>query len=267
MTGNKLHEHFLRLHTAYEKKAVQILIREFRKIGRKILFDNLTPDNARYLIALNLSTDDIKNALFRIHWTIGQSYGNLEMQRAKREEAEILQEKRAPSYPLFNQAFRRFLLAYYATQGGEFISLLTDTYIESVVKEIRKAEFEGETLIQMRNRIQRTVNSPTFYKWQALRIARTETTFAMNAAKDHVPRNPRLTYDKVWSTAIDGRERESHRIANGQIVPIDEPFQVGDHQMQRPGDRTNASAREVINCRCSFHRIVRRDENGRIIIN
>ena len=50
-------------------------------------------------------------------------------------------------------------------------------------------------------------------------------------------------------TTIDGRERSSHRIADGQTVDADEPFIVGGEEMDSPHD-LNGSPENVINCRC-----------------
>lgn len=58
---------------------------------------------------------------------------------------------------------------------------------------------------------------------------------------------------KQWHTIIDGRERATHAIANGQIVPIDQPFVVGGYQMMFPRDTTyGAPPSEIVNCRCSI---------------
>lgn len=58
---------------------------------------------------------------------------------------------------------------------------------------------------------------------------------------------------KEWHTIMDGRERDTHAIANGQIVPIDEPFIVGGYKMMFPRDVTyGAPPKEIINCRCSI---------------
>lgn len=58
---------------------------------------------------------------------------------------------------------------------------------------------------------------------------------------------------KRWNTIMDGRERPTHAIANGQTVPIDEPFIVGGYRMMFPRDVTyGAPAREIMNCRCSI---------------
>lgn len=58
---------------------------------------------------------------------------------------------------------------------------------------------------------------------------------------------------KRWNTIMDGRERPTHAIANGQTVPIDAPFIVGGYRMMFPRDVTyGAPPSEIINCRCSI---------------
>lgn len=58
---------------------------------------------------------------------------------------------------------------------------------------------------------------------------------------------------KVWRTVMDGRERPTHAAANGQTVPIDQPFIVGGYKMMFPRDVTyGAPAQEIMNCRCSI---------------
>ncbi|MCM1276050.1 MAG: phage head morphogenesis protein [Lachnospiraceae bacterium] len=58
---------------------------------------------------------------------------------------------------------------------------------------------------------------------------------------------------KEWKTIMDGHERDTHAIANGQRVPIDEPFIVGGYKMMFPRDVTyGAPPKEIINCRCSI---------------
>lgn len=260
------HDTFLKLHTLYEKKAVRMLLKEFQILGKKIPYDIITPENAEGVIGLTLNEAALEKALFKVHMTIGKSYGNLEARRYRKEI------KKFKPLPLFNEAFQKYLIDFYKREGGDRITLLTDTYIKEVVKEIEKSTELNETLIQMRDRIHRTVNSPYYYKWQAMRVARTETTFSMNAAKQVTGEVSGLTMEKVWVTAIDGRERDSHRVLNGKAIGQKEFFQVGSIKLQFPGDKTGdgkatvkQTAKELINCRCTFGYRAKRDLEGNLM--
>jgi hypothetical protein len=56
---------------------------------------------------------------------------------------------------------------------------------------------------------------------------------------------------RSWLTIGDGKVREAHAQANGQIRPTGEPFDVGGYKMQYPGDASlGAPLSLIINCRC-----------------
>lgn len=56
---------------------------------------------------------------------------------------------------------------------------------------------------------------------------------------------------KEWASAEDSRTRPSHAAADGDEVPLDEPFSVGGELLMVPGD-PRGSAKNVANCRCSI---------------
>lgn len=57
---------------------------------------------------------------------------------------------------------------------------------------------------------------------------------------------------KEWRAILDSRTRATHVVANGQVVPIDQPFEVGDSFLQFPRDMSlGASMDEIANCRCT----------------
>lgn len=78
-------------------------------------------------------------------------------------------------------------------------------------------------------------------------IARNETTSLCNKML-HEEASDGFKYH-VWVTTIDKHTRDDHRDANGQIKPIDEPFEVGGEEMMYPHDE-NASPENTVNCRC-----------------
>lgn len=85
--------------------------------------------------------------------------------------------------------------------------------------------------------------------YRAEAIARTETIGAANAGAHELFKRWGIE-QKEWLTSMDGRQRDSHGAANGQIRAIDEPFDVGGHEMMHPGDKS-APPGEIVNCRCT----------------
>lgn len=58
---------------------------------------------------------------------------------------------------------------------------------------------------------------------------------------------------KKWIDVGDKRERKTHLEVGETILPIDEPFSVGDSLLQFPKDTSlGASADEIVNFRCSI---------------
>lgn len=56
---------------------------------------------------------------------------------------------------------------------------------------------------------------------------------------------------KQWLATFDDRTRPTHMAAEGQTVPVDQPFTVGIEPLMYPGDPTGSDA-ETINCRCTI---------------
>jgi hypothetical protein len=54
---------------------------------------------------------------------------------------------------------------------------------------------------------------------------------------------------KMWVTRRDERVRDAHAAADGQAVPINQPFIIDGFAMEYPGDR-NAPTYLTVNCRC-----------------
>ncbi len=93
-----------------------------------------------------------------------------------------------------------------------------------------------------------------YSRYQAERFVRTETTNISNQA---VKESALTVYDedqllKRWSVTLDGRERDAHRaMAGSDPIPFNEDFIVGGEPMDKPGDRSRASAKNTVNCRCT----------------
>lgn len=82
---------------------------------------------------------------------------------------------------------------------------------------------------------------------RSVTIARTEVARASNFGTLEGYRQVDVE-EKEWLATMDSAVRDTHEEANGQIVGIDEEFEVGDATCQFPGD--TGDPEEDINCRC-----------------
>lgn len=90
----------------------------------------------------------------------------------------------------------------------------------------------------------------SYWNTRAQRIARTESTGAYNAAGLAALADEGED-QKAWIATRDSRTRPSHRLADRQVVPITQPFDVGGAPLLMPGD-PSGPAEETINCRCTL---------------
>ena len=98
-------------------------------------------------------------------------------------------------------------------------------------------------------------------EYRADTVARTETMSAYVRGEYEAQRafGSDGPVEKVWLAALDDRTRESHAAADGQCVPIDQPFYVGGVAMDAPFD-PGAPPEEVVNCRCVVNYLYPGDE-------
>ncbi len=84
-------------------------------------------------------------------------------------------------------------------------------------------------------------------------IANTETAAAFNYSRDKAMREAGVTHKK-WLHSMSPlikEPRPTHLEADGQVQPIDEPFDVGGVQFMRPADDSlGAGPEDIINCHC-----------------
>lgn len=266
---DQVYEEYIQHFNAYMAKALKLLIPEYRKQLKNIPFKNLTFQYPEHLIMLNFDEESMRKTMYKIHYTIGKAYGYYSAQRLRKEHP--IQEKKWKPLPFFNEAFQNFLLDYYREKGGELIVTLSRTMAERVTQDIISGTFENETVEQMRDRMIRTVNDPDYYTWMCMRIARTETGFAMNAGKYIAGEVSGVLMEKVWIAKKGGNRRHEHQYMNGKKVGSKEYFQLsGGVQLRFPCDRDGKGSRraignQVINCYCTYGFVAKRDENGRLI--
>lgn len=108
----------------------------------------------------------------------------------------------------------------------------------------------GEAIFKLAGRVAAVFDAADS---RATLIARTEVVGASNGIA-HAQANEAaalgLALWKTWLATADDRTREDHAFADGQTVPNDQPFEVGDDLLMYPGD-PDGSAEQVCNCRCT----------------
>lgn len=145
-----------------------------------------------------------------------------------------------------------------------------DVFTPTVKAFIEKWSFEKSQLItgttkdmlkeKLQNAIEDGTSSKDFAKTisdlygemttsRSLTTARTELTGAIGYGT-HETLQAEGETEHEWSTVMDGRERDSHAEADGQVVPIGEPFKLAGGDAMFPGD-PSLPPEESCNCRCA----------------
>lgn len=245
-----------RLQYMYERKAYRVVQKHIKKILGEIPLNNISLSNYQILVYSNITDDKIKEMFVDIYTTVGYDYN-------KRIKKEI---ERTTKNVLFSDSFLQDILVFLSGEGGAKIVSVRGTLIEDIIKAIEDKLKNDTSLINLQNAIYEIVQrSQQFYKWQALRIARTETTFASAYAAMRAASQSNFEMTKEWIAAKDDRTRKDHRLENGQIVDFNEPFIMNDgSQLQYPGDPKGTAA-QVINCRCTIAFKAKKDKDGNII--
>lgn len=131
--------------------------------------------------------------------------------------------------------------------GAAKVKDIAKTTMSDVNRSVRYGLDNGLSEIEISKLI--TVNSPIKGLSRAQTIARTESHQAMNVASMATAKATGVTLRKQWISSKGDRTREEHADADGQIVAMDQSFNVGGEALAFPGDPAG-SAWNVINCRC-----------------
>lgn len=162
----------------------------------------------------------------------------------------------------FDALWRSALEQWLRLHGATFVQDINRTTRKDLMKILNKAS-EANLTEQEVYRLLISSNIPNI---RAARIARTETTRAVNAGI--LLGGASLPYEtmKEWITAEDEVVRDSpfsHRSLHGTIIPLSASFNNGE-DIRFPGDPL-ASGENVINCRCMLRILPNLDNNRKPI--
>lgn len=118
-------------------------------------------------------------------------------------------------------------------------------------EELAQGIVNGENKPQLTERVSKVFGHE---KKNAGVVAQTEVGSVSNAGAVEGYRQSGVVEGKQWH-ASGPNPRPDHIAANGQIVPLDQEFQVGGEGLRYPGD-PNGRADNVCNCHCSVLPVV-----------
>ncbi len=147
---------------------------------------------------------------------------------------------------------RDLIYQFLEEKGATMIKNINDTTVKQLRSELQEGILAGESIPKLRDRVSKVFNEAKGYR--ATRIARTETIRASNFGAIEAYNQAGVKM-KAWLATMDDRVRDIHADADGQMVGIDEPFNVGGESLMYPGDYSG-SPENTINCRCTIEPIV-----------
>lgn len=128
------------------------------------------------------------------------------------------------------------------------LGTLGDAIREQVKESIQAGYENGWSVAKTASAIIERVDSVA--PGRAAALARTDLNALSNGASLAMASQVDGVNSKTWLATDDERTRETHAEADGQTVPIDQPFTVGGEQADYPGD-PDLSDEESFNCRCT----------------
>lgn len=252
-------ENWGQLFEAELKRAERESIKDFRDYYSS----QYNKASAQFIISNNLNqadlsayfqANDMQNMYRDMYEKIGLRFANW---YAKHWKKALAKATDINGYQSIWQA----KFAYIGEQvGAQRVTLVAGTAKQTLIKITQQAMRDPQ-FMSLGDREKARILRQQFDKYsdyQARRLVRTESTNAANFATMQSASDifPAQEMNKVWITAIDGRERPAHHSANRQTVQFTKPFIVGGESLMHPGD-SNGSAGNVINCRCSVAPIPR----------
>lgn len=234
-----------KLRIRQELQTYRIVRRNILKITNSIPFNNMSKSTYVALINANVTEAEIKTMYLEI-------YNYLVKPQYKRSLIKDALD------------FETIIMQWLNDTAGLRIVSVHQTLIDSIVNVIANGYQNNLSVAEITRTLQKQFG---WYKAQALRIARTETTTGTNYATVLAAEQSEYELEKTWISLQDNRTRRppnsiyDHLDMNGVKVDSNKPFFTSGEEIQYPGD-PKAKAGNVINCRCKLVFTVKEDADG-----
>lgn len=241
----------MRWHKGYEKYAVVKFQRMFKELANNIPLSALTEDNYEFIVESFVPVKVFFDTYQEVYKEVGFIHGK---RVGKQINAQIkVIESKDFTLDSFISRFERDIISFIIDNGGVRIRSVRRHYIQFINEIIATGLNDDKTIEQITSQLQKLFKSRKWYRWQSLRIARTETTTAANFAAVTASRVSGVVMVKEWISSLDARTRRpphshfDHYDMNGERVALNKDFDVSGEKMSYPGD-PKGSAGNVINC-------------------
>lgn len=215
------------------------------------------PDTAGYVTALedvlDKQSDKLRDVLVRLYQDVGEDIGNEVLQSFPDEDnkvSDVGHEHKALTVSMFSKGLVARLLA----MAGQKVKDITATTLKALQGTLADGVAQGESIPQLAKRLD-ALYIDEIIPNRSVNVARTEvvgaSNFASHEAAGQFSDQYGVQLTKVWLATPDSRTRPAHADADGQEVPLDQPFEVGGEELMYPGDSENGSADNICQCRCT----------------
>lgn len=236
----RLWNRFVRRAGRYEQQVTRVTVALFER-QRDSVLDRLRERAARSPASALEAPFDLPRWMREFRQTIRPVLVAITEQAA----AEALDDLALTlTFNVAEPAVMRFL----ERRAQRFAQRVNDTTWMALKASLDEGIKAGENIPQLEERVQSVMADRI--KSTPETIARTEVIGAMNGGTLEAWRQSDVVRTKSWLAALDERTRETHVLAHGQTVALDEDFVVGTGRGPAPGQM--GVAEEDINCRCSM---------------
>ncbi|BCL83182.1 Phage_portal and Phage_Mu_F domain-containing protei [Ktedonobacteria bacterium brp13] len=208
---------------------------------------------------LSEQDDALKQLVYNTWYDVGKHFS--EDTTKQLEDAEKAYNSHYQSKSGITSIFTSKIIQWLLSLAATKVKQITDVTRTQIKKELANGVEGGESIPEIAKRIDQLYLQQIIPNRSTV-IARTEVIGASNWASHVAAEGSGLTLHKVWLATEDSRTRPAHSDADGQEVPMNEPFTVGDEELQYPGDPAG-SAENIIQCRCTqFYKRVTDESDG-----
>jgi hypothetical protein len=219
-------------------------------------------------ISMMAFNEKLQDALEKLYMRSGLFFANKGLREIN---AQVRRSRTKAANFGFNTEWMERIIAYFRELViYKAVSPITISHREIILRMLERASAENWGI----DKIAAELTDSNMLLWRARMIARTENQLASNFGLKLAAQKSEYETGKEWIAASDHRTRHGHRRVDGEVVDEEGRFAVGVYtkrgillrteMMDGPGDH-EASAANVINCRCTSALVPMRDERGRLI--